>query len=368
MAYLRWRKRKGGRKFATVVWRPDPDNPREERYEATGTSDPKTADAQLRYWQRKEDAARGRAASTSAAHTEDDPLAALDLFLDEKRVGVGSAATIGTYEIKLRPFFTALADKPLRAWHRSDFVSYLKTKEWQPATKHKLRTQLREFIRWAEGSGITCTDITAGVRLPSIRIHAVDVLTGEQLAELMDEAGKVRGKPTKAGHPLRLPIALAFLAGMDPSDFLSLKWSEVDLAGRTITRQRKKTGARVEIPLSGLLLQLLEGLPHRKGQVCRGLPSDTRALNRLFRRLCERAGIPPAPPGQNGFRRLRHTQATLMAAAGADVATIGKALGHEEGSRMALRYVERDRGRHADAIKAVERAMGLDDAVDRAPD
>jgi len=226
----------------------------------------------------------------------------------------------------------------------------LADKHWAPATEHTL--------------GASCASSGAGrARAADVRGH--HRRAGEQLAAVLEEAAWTRGRSkdgsgrvrSPQGHPLRLPIVLAVFAGMDPSDFRSLDWSEVDLRTRLIRRTRNKTGVKVQIPLDGLLLELLQACPHRKGKVCRRLPKDTRALNRGLRRLMERAGIPDAPKGQNGFRRLRHTQATLMAAAGVDVSTIGKSLGHAKGSKMALRYVERDRARHAAAIQAVQAAM-----------
>ena len=39
------------------------------------------------------------------------------------------------------------------------------------------------------------------------------------------------------------------------------------------------------------------------------------------------------------------------------MSTIGKSLGHAKGSKMALRYVERDRARHAAALQVVEQAL-----------
>jgi integrase len=60
---------------------------------------------------------------------------------------------------------------------------------------------------------------------------------------------------------------------------------------------------------------------------------------------------------RGGWHRLRHTAATLLAAAGTDVATIGRILGHRPGSVVTLRYLHTDDGRLREAAEAMASAV-----------
>ena len=66
----------------------------------------------------------------------------------------------------------------------------------------------------------------------------------------------------------------------------------------------------------------------------------------------DKAGVP-----HSGWHQLRHTAATLLAAAGTDVATIGRILGHRPGSVVTLRYLHTDDNRLREAADAVATAV-----------
>ena len=72
----------------------------------------------------------------------------------------------------------------------------------------------------------------------------------------------------------------------------------------------------------------------------------------VARWLQDRAEVP-----RSGWHQLRHTAATLLAAEGADVATIGRMLGHRPGSVVTLRYLHTDDRRLKQAADAVAAAL-----------
>jgi integrase len=104
--------------------------------------------------------------------------------------------------------------------------------------------------------------------------------------------------------------------------------------------------------MSAPLWDVLERQRDRRGPVCRHLPESDSSLYKALHRLCDRAGIPPG-----GWHRLRHTAATLLVAAGTDVATIGRMLGHRPGSPITLRYLHTDDERLRQAAEAVAAAV-----------
>jgi site-specific recombinase XerD len=76
------------------------------------------------------------------------------------------------------------------------------------------------------------------------------------------------------------------------------------------------------------------------------------ALARNLRDLYARAGV----PRETGdlWHRLRHAFATGLCAAGADLATIGAAMGHAPGSPVTLRYVHPDIAQLRAAVEALD--------------
>jgi integrase len=104
--------------------------------------------------------------------------------------------------------------------------------------------------------------------------------------------------------------------------------------------------------MSEPLREVLERHHRRSGLVCPRLPKSDSSLSKSLHRLCDRAGIP-----RGGWHRLHHTAATLLAAGGVDVATIGRMLGHRPGSPITLRYLHTDDERLRHAADAVAKAV-----------
>jgi integrase len=156
--------------------------------------------------------------------------------------------------------------------------------------------------------------------------------------------------------------ALALTTGMRPSEYLALKWGDIDWqrgaasvcrtiqhskAGWTFDDTKRKRSRRV-VKLQEFVLKALTGLrnPHplaidtgfqvehdlifRSGT---GSPLRQRNVKREFRRLLEVAGIRPIR-----LYDLRHTAATLAVAAGVSVKVISDQLGHASISFTLERY------------------------------
>lgn len=78
------------------------------------------------------------------------------------------------------------------------------------------------------------------------------------------------------------------------------------------------------------------------------LPKSNSSLYKALHRFQDRAEVP-----RSGWHHLRHTAAALLAAAGTDVATIGRILGHRPGSPITLRYLHTHDPRLRQAAEAV---------------
>ncbi len=202
----------------------------------------------------------------------------------------------------------------------------------------------RRFVSWCDQVGIACADFVAGFKPPRARpSEEREALSPEQCRKLLDAS---------RDHPLEVPVALALFAGLSRGDLRTITWAEVDLKAGMITRPRHKTGTRLRLPMSEPLRKVLQRHRRRAGPVCPRLPKSDSSLGKALHRLCDKAGVP-----RGGWHRLRHSAATLLAAAGVDVATIGRMLGHRPGSVVTLRYLHTDDERLREAAAAVAGAV-----------
>lgn len=166
------------------------------------------------------------------------------------------------------------------------------------------------------------------------------VWTAEQTAVFLRHAGS---------HPLHAVFHVAALTGLRRGEILGLRWCDLDLAGAslTVTHQIQERDGRAVICLpkstaSGRAVSLdrgtvalLVGLRPAQRREGRGAADgwvfarengshwSPSYVSHTFRRLIEKAGLPPVR-----FHDLRHGAATLSLAAGNDLKTVQALLGH----------------------------------------
>jgi len=124
-----------------------------------------------------------------------------------------------------------------------------------------------------------------------------------------------------------LAIRLLLLTGARRDEILTLRWSEVDFERGALRLADSKTGAKA-IPLGPAALALLAGAPRLEGNpyVIPGHRSGGRLVG-LFRpwvRIRERAEL-----GGLRLHDLRHSFASIGAAAGLGLPILGSILGHK---------------------------------------
>lgn len=186
-------------------------------------------------------------------------------------------------------------------------------------------------------------DPCAGVDLPRVKRKEMAALSVEECRRFLEVAEKSDWFPL---------LALAMTTGMRPSEYLALKWSDIDWQRgtasvcRTIQVSRsswtfddtkRKRSQRI-VKLQNFVMKALRGLresregeregncfsPHELVFIsAAGLPLKQRAVKREFRRLLVIAGIRSVR-----LYDLRHTAATLGIAAGVSVKTISDQLGY----------------------------------------
>lgn len=203
-----------------------------------------------------------------------------------------------------------------------------------PSTIRTRLTQVRGVIRGAVGDRKLREDVTAGVKPPKARRreHAMMIPTAEQVATLL---GAVEGQ-------YRAMFALCSYAGLRIGEACAVRLEDLDLDAGTLHVQRqvvRKEGGGSELGppkaeservvyLPGGLVEMLRGHVDYWGvedqlfwaagrKLITGSTADFR-----WRQAKERTGITCK------IHDLRHFYASGLIAAGCDVVTVQRALGH----------------------------------------
>jgi integrase len=210
-------------------------------------------------------------------------------------------------------------------------------------TNAVLESAFRQAVRWK----MLAEDPCVGVDLPRVKRKEMEALSVEECRRFLHVAEKSEWFPV---------LALALTTGMRPSEYLALKWTDIDWLRGTASVCRtiqvsgpewtfddtKRKRSRRIVKLQNFVLKALQGLKQaqelkRKAELIfvssSDLPLKQRVVKREFRKLLAVAGIRPIR-----LYDLRHTAATLGIAAGVSVKVISDQLGHASISFTLDRY------------------------------
>lgn len=240
------------------------------------------------------------------------------------------------------------------------------------ATIRSALNAVRAMYRRAVQLEICETNPFATVRLPKHRKKSIEPFTEEEVQQIIE-----------AAPDTRLPgfWRLAFQTGMRYGEISALHWSDVDFGEATIHVHRmqslqedktyaveevmKTDSARRTISVSAEVLSDLNG--QRKLNMVTGrsssplvFPSATlKAISPQshhrydWQPLLKRLGIK-----HRNFHQVRHTFATMALAAGIEITTVSKMLGHAN-SRVTLgTYAHAIPQRQQEAVAKIERMYG----------
>jgi len=205
-----------------------------------------------------------------------------------------------------------------------------------------LRAAIRQAIRWQ----LLLNDPTQGVELPREQCREMSVLT----------TGQARSFLRTASHsPQGCIFAVALTTGMRPSEYLALRWQDIDWERRTVSVVRtlhknegqwafadtKRVRSRRVVKLQEWVLRLLLKLKGKTKEAGveslhdsvfsdlifttpRGEPINEEYLVRKhFKPILREAGLPNIR-----LYDLRHTSATLALTVGVPPKVVSEQLGH----------------------------------------
>ena len=200
-----------------------------------------------------------------------------------------------------------------------------------------LRSAMRQALQWR----LLLENPADGVRVPQQSRNEMRALTVEQVRTLLKVA---------LTTPYGRVLAVALTTGLRPSEYLALKWQDIDWGRQTISvvrsirrlsgrwcfcdtkRARSRRPIKLQIWIVALLQELrtettlLDSCSEAIDLVFRtpsGQPINADSLAKHFKSILNLAGLPRVR-----LYDLRHTAATIALAAGVSPKVVSEQLGH----------------------------------------
>jgi integrase len=249
----------------------------------------------------------------------------------------------GAIELHLKPFFPC----PIRGIRRVDVQRYItkRSADVKAETVRKELNILKHLLKLAVEWEIIPTNPAQGVKGPKAPAGRVRYLQqGELEAVLMACPDWLR------------PIALlAVSTGMRRSEILKLRWLDIDLLNKRLMLPQTKNGEGRIVYLNktaeATFRMLAEGRSvNATSRIFPGI--DPTHVSVTFTRACRRVNI-----SDFSLHDLRHTAASWLRMAGADIHTVAQLLGHKD-LRMAIRYQHLSPAYLADAVGKLDGVIG----------
>jgi integrase len=272
-------------------------------------------------------------------------------WLDKWAIHTAQAGTIERYEGAVSQIIAALGKIPIQKVTAEDINSVIVKlrKEYKPATVKLIYRVAKRIWTHAYKHGHIKRDIFALLDAPSVPRQEVEVLKDEEAARMLDA---LRGTHL---YPLAV---LGLTTGMRRGEMLALRWSAVDLdRGEALVRasleqtraglrfKETKTARARTIALPPTTIAVLR--EHRRGQLelrmklglgkqpddalvfsdHEGNPLPPNRTSMQFIEMMRRIDLP-----RIGLHDLRHYHASTLIAAGEDIITVSRRLGHANAS------------------------------------
>lgn len=269
-----------------------------------------------------------------ATRTAQGTADAVDAFATYLRVErQASAHTRRAYLADIRQFLTAAGESRLEAIPPDAVRRWLRALDGSAERSSIARklAAVRGFFRFCTRTSRVARDPTAGIATPKVRRTLPVHLSLDDVDRLL--AGPAGDRLT--GLRDRAMLELLYSSGLRVSELTGLDWERLDVESGAVRVLGKGRKERV-VPVGRPALRALAGyrtacagagMETRRGPVFRNYTGGrltARSVERLMRRYVATCGTPTrATP-----HALRHTFATHLLGAGADLRAIQELLGH----------------------------------------
>lgn len=234
---------------------------------------------------------------------------------------------------------------------------------------------LRKALNEAARNDLTARNVAAIQGPPPIGGDEASILNADQIASVVTELRGRRGYPE---------TIVALFTGARLGEVLALRWSAVDLDGKTLTireaMEKTKAGLRMKPPktkagyrtvtLPDVVVDVLRAQRRTalEQRVALGLgklpdnalvfpaaeggPQAPQSLSKAWRRAADDIGLKGIR-----FHALRHSHASMLVDAGVDIVTISRRLGHASPAVTLTVYSHLFRQRDDKAANAINNAL-----------
>ncbi len=255
-----------------------------------------------------------------------------------------SALTLETYGRDLHDFSRFLEERGLPTdAERVTTVAlraYLgeRMRDRSSATIARVISAVRSFFRYLLRKGLVSHDPAAAIRSPKRRGGAPDFLTVDEAFRVVEAPPDDEGRDERLRARDRAILELLYGSGVRVSELAGLSLEDVSISERR-ARVLGKGGKQRDVPLGGPCVEALEAyLVVRPGLRGKGGVQDphalflgrygTRLTPRQVQNAVRRYGALGAARGDLHPHALRHSCATHLLDAGADLRAIQELLGH----------------------------------------
>ncbi|GEP37510.1 hypothetical protein NPS01_11730 [Nocardioides psychrotolerans] len=247
-------------------------------------------------------------------------------------------------------------DLPLKAIRRSHIETWVKSisARWAPTTIKTRFVIVRSVFRAAVADRVIAADPTVGVALPRRRKAeaAMRIPTVSQVGLLLAHADSTR---VSTRHGFRAYVALCAFAGLRKGEGAGIQIGDIDFSRRqlAVSRQLQRDGDTFAIRLPKYGSERVVHLPDELVEMLRAhidafLPDETpdrwlftvsdgpmydNDIDWRWRATRNSAGLPHVR-----LHDLRHFYASGLIAAGCDVVTVQRALGHSSATTTLNTY------------------------------
>ena len=153
---------------------------------------------------------------------------ALAEFLAEKQASNLRPRAVENLKFRIGRFVAAHPGKMVCEIQAADIRAAVFVSNWKPATSHNERRALSCFFNWCVKRGYAGENPVAKVDPPRLERGEPVILSIRQVGNLL-----AASLTHKAGI-LTPYLALAFFAGLRPCELQRVKWSDIDLEGKTL--------------------------------------------------------------------------------------------------------------------------------------
>jgi integrase len=235
-----------------------------------------------------------------------------------------------------------------------------------------LHKALGVALKW----GVVARNVTDAAEPPLVPDTEQAILSEDQTRLLLDGL---------RGDFLYLPVLILLTTGMRRGELLAMRWRDIDLDAATLkveqSLEQTQAGMRLKSPktrhgrrsITMPAIAVAELRRYRKAQLetrlqlgigrlpedglvistYDGKPFSPGALSLRWRRALRRLNLPSVT-----LHSLRHTHASALIAAGMDVLTVSRRLGHSSPSITLGVYAHKFANRDAEAARLMDAAFG----------